>query len=369
VRIVLVTAVGSPWARNVGLSLARLGHAVHVVDFVEKHSRFFYLYAHDRCQSSAVKTFADNMASVTILKPLAPSKGRYVLGAGPLRRVARKCQADIILTLYCGGLNLMTYLSGFRPYASYAVGSDVLEVRGLTRWIGARAMTAAHTVFANGQYLAERTHQSAPQANVVPLLLGIDVNKFTPGSPPPSPVHIVCTRGFLLEYNNRYLIEGLSLLPEGLPDFRVTFVSPGPTLPVVRDLADKILSPAVRRCVEFLGGVPEAELPTILQSGHVYVSLSRTDGTSTAVLEALATGLYPVLSDIPQNREWIDQTSPNGLLVPLGQPQKLADALVTAITREDERAKAVLRNRQLILERADSSQTMKELSCMLEAIV
>jgi L-malate glycosyltransferase len=368
-RIVLVMAMGSPWARDTASWLSRFGHTVHVVDFVEKHSSDAYLYMQDHCRPAAVEAFMKSMASVHELNWWGPRRARYVLSAGALRRIANDCQADVVLSLYCGGMALMAHLSGFRPHATYAVGSDVLKIRGLTRWVSRRVLSAADAVFCNGRYLAEQTRRLAPRANVVPLLLGVDATVFTPGSPPALPVHIVCTRGFLPYYNNRYLVEGLAALPEGLPDFRVTFVSPGPTLPYVRSLADKMLSPDMRRRVEFLGGVFRAQLPSLLQSSHVYVSLARSDGTSTAVLEALASGLYPVLSDIPQNREWIDQASPNGLLVPLDQPQKLADALAFAIRREDLRAQVVLRNRQMVLDRADSSQTMKTLSSMLEDIV
>ena len=37
----------------------------------------------------------------------------------------------------------------------------------------------------------------------------------------------------------------------------------------------------------------------------VYVSLAESDGTSIALLEALALGAVPVLSDIPANRAWV----------------------------------------------------------------
>jgi glycosyltransferase involved in cell wall biosynthesis len=362
-------SIGSPWARRAALRLAQLGHAVHIVDFLEEKPTTGYLATDSDCQVSAIQTLTDSVASVHEIVSRVPSKLRYILGIPSLRRIARQCQADVILSLYSGGFTLMAYLSGLRPYATYAVGSDVLLIRGLNRWLSRRALTAASVVLSNGGYLAEQTRALAPKANVVPLLFGIDIEKFRPGSPPASPVHLVCTRGFGAVYNNDYLIRALAVLHEGLPEFRVTFVSPGPLLSYVRDLADKMLSPTMRRRVQFLGGVPDAELPEILRSAHIYVSLSRSDGTATSTLEALACGLYPVLSDIPQNREWIDQTSPSGLLVPLDQPQMLADALAAAITGQEQRSRAAVVNRQMILDRADSSQTMKKLSSILESLV
>jgi glycosyltransferase involved in cell wall biosynthesis len=361
-------SIGSPWARGTALRLSSLGHDVYVFDFLEEQCTD-YLSVKDPCQAAAVETFKESVAGVHEIKAQLPSKGRYLAAISVLRRIVRECRAEVIVSLYGGGFALMAYLSRLRPYAVYVVGSDVLLIGRFNRWLSRRTLTAAKAVFANGRYLAEQTRALAPRANVVPLLFGVDVEKFSPDSPPASPVRLVCTRGFHPLYNNDYLIHGLALLPEGLPEFRVTFVSPGPSLPAVRELADKTLSPAMRRRVEFLGGVPDADLPGILRSSHVYLSLSRSDGTATSTLEALACGLYPVLSDIPQNREWIDPASPNGSLVPLDQPQKLADALAAAITGEEQRSRAAVHNRQLILDRADSSQTMKTLSSMLEAMV
>ena len=97
--------------------------------------------------------------------------------------------------------------------------------------------------------------------------------------------------------------------------------------------------------------------------------MSRSDGTSTALLEALSCGLFPILSDIPQNREWIDSTANNGILVPLDKPAKLADALSCAIQDEQWRRRAGKYNRSLILERADSRKNMDILVSKLEFMI
>ena len=38
----------------------------------------------------------------------------------------------------------------------------------------------------------------------------------------------------------------------------------------------------------------------------MYVSIPNTDGTSISLLEAMAYGCLPVVSDLPANREWIE---------------------------------------------------------------
>jgi glycosyltransferase involved in cell wall biosynthesis len=137
----------------------------------------------------------------------------------------------------------------------------------------------------------------------------------------------------------------------------------------VKNLADGLLSPSLRAKVQFLGGVSDEELLDHLQGASIFVSLSRSDGTSISLLEALACSLFPVISDITQNREWIDPQVQNGLLVPLDDPAALAAALQLAIVNEPLRRQAGLINRKLVLDRADFHKNMGLLARKLEDVV
>ena len=105
-----------------------------------------------------------------------------------------------------------------------------------------------------------------------------------------------------------------------------------------------------------------------MRKAHIFASLSRSDGTSISLLEALACGLFPVLSDIPPNREWLDERAHNAALVPLDQPETLAAALEQAILDGDLRRKAAVFNRDLVSQRADSHKIMSILASRLESM-
>ncbi len=186
------------------------------------------------------------------------------------------------------------------------------------------SLNAAQAVLANGEYLAGKTRELAPRAPVQSLLMGVDTEQFSPLRERPLPVRIVCTRAFKPVYHNERLIDALQQMEGTKTEFNVTFTSHGPLLPRVRAVADRTLPPRVRSQVEFLGGVSDRILCQTVQRSHVYVSMSRSDGTSTSLLEAMSCGVFPVVSDIPPNREWIDPTKGNGLLVPLDRPDALA---------------------------------------------
>lgn len=366
-RLAVLMNLESTWSRHVCDRLMDLGHYVHIIDFRRRLTNGVYLDhgVHDR----GITALKQRGACVHLLQGGSDWVLRYVAAAPHVRRICVENNVHALLTLYGGGLTLAAWLSRVRPYVTYAVGSDVLSVTGVRKTLTRRTLESAAIVFANGGYLAEKTRELAPSANVMPLLLGVDTDRFTPGSPAPKPVRIFCNRGFLPVYNNRYLIRGLAAMEESTTDFEVTFASGGPQLDFVKALADRVLTGPMRARVKFLGGVSDERMLDELRSSHVFVSLSRSDGTATSMLEAMSCGLFCVLSDIPQNREWSVPGADNGILAPLDQPKALGQALERAINDEDLRVRAVRFNRDLILERACSRRNMGILAEKIESIV
>jgi glycosyltransferase involved in cell wall biosynthesis len=358
-------ALASPWSREIAAALSELGHEVHVVDFGVAPSAAAYLAASDREQADAIAGLGARGVVLHRIDSRWGSRVRYLTGAPALARIGHAVRADIVLTLYGGGFATLALASMIRPYAVYVVGSDVLTARGIGRRFARVALERAALVFANGGFLAMRTRELAPRADVRELCIGIKPEQFVAADHSVSVARVVCTRGFLPVYNNGYLIEGLAARAADMPPVPVVFVSKGPELDSVRFLADRVLAPAQRAAVEFLGGVCEERLRQQLRGSQIYVSLSTSDGTSVSLLEALATGLFPILSDIPQNREWISEEAANGLLVPLDNPIALAEAIDTATRSRGLREKAAVYNRRLVRERADAARNLSQLALQL----
>ena len=87
--------------------------------------------------------------------------------------------------------------------------------------------------------------------------------------------------------------------------------------------------------VQFVGQVNQDKLPAYYQASDLYVSASHSDGSSVSMMEALASGLPALVSDIPGNREWIDGTDA-GWLFPGGDADALANGLINAVKNRKE---------------------------------
>lgn len=366
-RLAILMAIGSPWSAETALRLAGHGEEVHIIDFAAPvDQQGSYIGIGDVTYESNIARLRSGCAGVHFLSASHPTL-RYFLSAPQLSALLTEIRADVLLTLYGGGFASLALTSGFRPYACYVVGTDVLgEQNGARMWLNRRSLASASVVFANGQYLAERARKLAPCARVVPLLLGIDTGAFAPRQKQSETIEIICSRGFLPVYNNEALIEAVALFPADVREFRVTFTSPGPQLAAARELADRLLDDSKRARVRFLGGVDRSTLIDLLQRSHIYVSVSRSDGTSTALLEALACGLFPVLSDIPQHREWL--VSDNAVLSPLDDDRALAENLLEVIGNDAQRERAESVNRKLVIDRAEITQTSAQLHAHLQRL-
>ncbi|HXH82434.1 MAG TPA: glycosyltransferase, partial [Candidatus Tectomicrobia bacterium] len=101
---------------------------------------------------------------------------------------------------------------------------------------------------------------------------------------------------------------------------------------------------------EFTGFVGAARLRDLMADAEVFVSVPSSDAASVAVLQAMAAGCFPVLSDLPTQREWVDD-GVNGFLVPVPNWQFLADRIIAALDDAGLRRAAAGRNRAIVEER------------------
>jgi L-malate glycosyltransferase len=364
----MLLSLGVSWSREAALRLSELGHEVHAIDF-ETELNGNYLQGRTDLYGGAIDKLREKIADIHIIRGNDISQFRYVRYAPQLRKICKDIHSDVLFALWGGGFSMISCLSGIRPYSVCLCGGDILRVSGIQKMMSRFALDRAAVNFANGEYFGERAKLFAPRAEIYPVYLGVDPRRFVLGAPPASPVVIVCTRGFSRVYNNSYLVEALAHLPASVPDFRVVFTSAGERLAETQALAHRILSPAIREKVTFLNGVTDEGMLENLQNAHIYTSLSRYDGTSISLLEALSCGLFPILSDIPQNREWIDPKVQNGVLVPLDQPAVYAKQLEEAIRNQAHCENMRAFNRGLILERADGRRTMARIASLLEEAI
>ena len=169
---------------------------------------------------------------------------------------------------------------------------------------------------------------------------------------------ILSNRNLLPLYNVSLLVRAIPYVLKEEPKTKFIIAGDGSEK---EKLENKVKQLNVSSSVQFLGRVPHQEMPNLLGQSDIYVSTSPHDGTSVSLLEALASGAFPVVTDIPSNREWIADGD-NGFLVPKENENVLAKKIVEAIRDHRLLGEAHEKNRKIVELRAYWRENIKKIA-------
>lgn len=160
------------------------------------------------------------------------------------------------------------------------------------------------------------------------------------------PFTILSNRNLLPIYNVSLLIQAIPVVLKEEPQIKFLIAGDGSEK---ENLKREVENLNLSSSVQFLGRIPHNEMPDLLAQSDIYVSTSLYDGTSVSLLEAMACGTFPIVTDIPSNREWITNGK-NGLLVSTKDAKALANKILDVIRNQDFWDKSKSEN-LLIIER------------------
>ena len=166
-------------------------------------------------------------------------------------------------------------------------------------------------------------------ANILICPWGIELEDFQPELPriPDGIFRILSLRSLENVYDLETLIRSISILKKSSEFFfKATIIGAGSEKESLLDLASTL---EVTDQIDWLPPVPESAIAEVLHSHDLYVSTSRSDGSSISMLQALSTGQLVLVSDIPSNQEWVTDNW-NGWLFQVSNPDSLA-AKITEI--------------------------------------
>ena len=179
------------------------------------------------------------------------------------------------------------------------------------------------------------------------------------------PSTVISNRNLLPIYNVALLIRCIPRVLEEEPSTRFLIAGDGTEKDDLERHAKEV---KVEQSVQFLGKVPHQAMPHLLAQADIYVSTSLSDGTSVSLLEAMAAGAFPVITDIPSNVEWIVDGR-NGFLVPTHDEGVFAKRIIGAIRDVELLEKSRRENLSIIEERATWPATMDRVKEIYERFI
>jgi glycosyltransferase involved in cell wall biosynthesis len=185
----------------------------------------------------------------------------------------------------------------------------------------------ADLVVANSQSAGQVAveHERVPRAKLRIIAGGIDLGSYAvrPGDSILSAnAAIGMVANFSLVKGHVTLIKSIPLILESYPNAKFVLVGEGGQRLHIESLCREL---GVSESVTFAGQV--LDVRSYLERFDVFVLTSFAEGASNALLEAMATGLPVVVTEVGGNKEAVIDGQ-NGLLVPPGDPAALAGAIL-----------------------------------------
>ena len=288
----------------------------------------------------AADELIDEIKSITALK---------IISKKPLRRsfpvlseyfhfkkIYNEFKPDIIHTGYVWQVGILASVHNLHPHLSMPWGSDILtepDRRSLIKKIVSRVMNQCDHVQCDAEFVKQKiiNDYKKPPEDITVFPWGIDLNIFSKKDQAECRKRKNLDTGkFIIMFNRhldpvygvKYMLEGFKEFCKDKNDVELIMISDGSMKEeTLRYISDNNLDSKVN----FMGRIPNAELPDYLNASDIYISTSLSDGSSLSLLEAMACGLGLIVSDVPAIKEWVSEK--NGLTVPVKNSDEVCSSL------------------------------------------
>jgi len=231
------------------------------------------------------------------------------------------------------------------PFLLTSWGTEILQLQNeniLIQCLAKITATKASRITVDANLLKEIwTNTGIANSKVEVIPFGVDFKIFNPkvdGSKirqqlkiPSDDIVLISTRSLRNHhYDVQSFVHAIPLILKSCNNVKFIIKGKGPLDRYLRNLANKM---GISEHVRFVGLVPHSQMADYLAAADIYVSTCFVDTTSVSLLEAMACGLPPIVTDIEGNREWITNGE-NGLLFQPQNHEALAEKAIQLINNE-----------------------------------
>jgi len=344
-------------------------HVQSYIDFFKENGHEVYFLALSPTPDRNVKTI-NCFLGRNELKDKRPKKWQYVMSAIIAKFLISKIKPDIVHAHFATSSGLAAWIIGHRNTIISAHGTDVNAGVESTFWryFLKQFFKSAKIVHVVSQQLENKVANLGISKNkICNLNVGIPVEKFriSRTNNDNDELKLLCNRSFETVYDHQTILDSLLCLRDKNVNLKLTLIGDGSLKGrLIRFVKDNNLESNVT----FIGRIPYEEQIKYFKNNHIYISSSLSDGTSLSLLEALSAGLYPVVSDISANTEWIED-GVNGALFPIKEPNYLASLLEKLFNDRKNIFKVSSINQNLVDKKGSRSKNMIELENIYKRVL
>jgi glycosyltransferase involved in cell wall biosynthesis len=279
-----------------------------------------------------------------------------------LRKLFRQINPDLVVAYRIQSYGFLSACTGFHPLILVAQSQKIVWPPNsrIMAWFCKYAVHRADWILSWAEHMTRHLIQLGADQNIIDTFpRGVRPELFfpRPESTPSNNQIIITTRSLEPRYNQADVIHAVHDLIGVMPGVKYQIVGEGRNRRYLEKIVQQV---GLNSHIEFLGYVPNVNLPDQLREADVYVSAILEDGVSMSLLEAMACGLLPVVPDVEPNHMWI-QDGVNGLLFHPGDHLSLVQKLREALSNPSLRKKAREHNVKFIHEKVNWHTNMRRI--------
>ncbi len=161
-----------------------------------------------------------------------------------------------------------------------------------------------------------------------------------------------CLAKLRAQKGHTYLLQGFQDIRKKHPETRLLLIGDGEERRNLEDLAKNL---HIQDAVIFLGN--RNDIPELLSALDIFVFPTLFEGMSNALMEAMASSLPIIATDIPENRELLIHNT-NALLVSSGSSEAILEA-TESLLNDTERKSLLAKNARITaLQRFDLTEIL-----------
>ena len=287
-----------------------------------------------------------------------------------LRRLTKEIRPDLIHAGPVQTCAFIAVLSGFRPVLTMSWGYDLVQEAERNSWMrGVTRYTLKRSSFfisdANvSRDKAVRFGMDPKRTVIFPW--GIDLKHFKPlAKENKKDITLFCNRTWEAIYGVDVLAKAFAKVAAINPKVHLILLGGGSQAGRIRQI---LMNGGMLDRVHFGGYVTQADLPRWYHMADLYISPSHVDGSSVSLMEALASGLPCLVSDIPGNKEWITDGE-NGWLFRDGDADDLTERILYAIKNRRSFKKVGEAARKTAEQKADWTKNFGKLLDVYDEVI
>ena len=136
----------------------------------------------------------------------------------------------------------------------------------------------------------------------------------------------------------------------------VTSVGGGSLLEQMKTLTREL---DIQQLIHFTGRIHNDELPKLMYDCPLYLSVPTTEGVSSSLFEAMASGCFPIVTNLAGTKPFIN-SGKSGFLVNVDDPQDLCDKVTDFLKNPSFYQQAIQSNRKWIEMNCDVEVNMNK---------